>query len=91
MILLIIIIMFIVNFASCINTTSHPCDDIYHDPRKVELSRWNYGRLGNTFISAKIAMTYALHHGCNLQLPLRLFGLNGLRHPNIFFASTQSE
>lgn len=56
-----------------------------NDSRKVELTKWNYGRLGNNFISADTAMLFAWYHGCNLQLPSHFNGLNGYEGSKTYF------
>ncbi len=59
-----------------INSSTSTCDDIVRsDHQCVEITKWNFGRLGNNILSAKAAIMYGLSHGCNIKLPPSLVGL----------------
>lgn len=59
-----------------------------HVNETVEITRWNYGRLGNCIQSARNAIAYALYHNCHVRLPKQLVGLpNFIPNRNFFCAS----
>lgn len=55
-------------------------DIVRRQAAKIEITKWNFGRLGNVASIVKMVLTFSLHHRCFLLLPKVLPGISPTMH-----------